>query len=80
MFVWIGVGWSRGLSLVRLISVVLLCLVRVARSSSGQGWGPLEPQTRVRISPGLPCSRGGSPPPLMGLCLFGVFLGVVSVF
>ena len=25
-----------------------------ARSSSGQGWGPLEPQTRVRISPGLP--------------------------
>ncbi len=26
----------------------------VARSSSGQGSGPLEPLTRVRISPGLP--------------------------
>ena len=32
--------------------------IRAARSSSGQGWGPLEPQTRVRISPGLPTLKG----------------------
>ena len=49
----------------KLILFIVFCLVRfifcflgmcccVARSSSGQGSGPLEPLTRVRISSGLP--------------------------
>ena len=58
-----------------------------ARSSSGQGWGALDPSTGVRISPGLPSARVGgcicTPPVGWGDGFLLVFLfafGVWRVF
>ena len=48
--------WFGWLGCYNIYNGVAVCSASVARSSSGQGWGPLEPQTRVRISAGLPLS------------------------